>query len=116
MAQTLQGVYLGSGDTIPYTPGTAVAAGDVVIQNELVGVAREAIAASAQGSLTVRGRMRFMKTANEVIAAGSKVFWNDSTNKATGTDTGVLLGYCFSASAAADTEVDVLLQPDVVIT
>ena len=43
-------VYVHEGDAVDYTPGSDVAAGDVVVQGELVGVARTPIAANTAGS------------------------------------------------------------------
>jgi len=39
--------------SIDYTPGSEVTAGDVVVQNELIGVAVADIAASEKGSLQI---------------------------------------------------------------
>ena len=42
--------FVQAGDQIDYTPGAAVAAGDVVVQGDLVGVAKQPIAANAPGA------------------------------------------------------------------
>lgn len=66
--------------TIPYTPsGAAVVAGQVVLVNELVGIATRAIADGVMGSLNMQdGVYQFVGDA--AIAAGKVVYW-DATNK-----------------------------------
>ncbi|MFQ3588264.1 MAG: capsid cement protein, partial [Fimbriimonadaceae bacterium] len=41
-----QAVFVHDGECIDYTPGAAVAAGDVVVQGDLIGVAKQPIAAN----------------------------------------------------------------------
>ena len=60
--------FVHDGKSIDYTPGSDVAAGDVVVQGELVGVARTPIAASALGSLAVTGVFDFPKATGESTA------------------------------------------------
>ena len=47
--------FIQTGDSIDYTPGSAVTAGDVVVQEELVGVAKLDIVANVLGALAVVG-------------------------------------------------------------
>ena len=63
-------------------PTADVAAGDVVVQGDLVGVARTPIAANTPGSLAIEGVFDFPKAtgAGSGIAVGTKVYW-DATNK-----------------------------------
>ena len=70
--------YIQTGGAIDYTPGSAVSAGDVVVQEDLVGVAKLDIAANVLGALAVTGVFDFPKTAGmgEAIAAGAKVYWD----------------------------------------
>jgi len=70
--------FVHDGDAIDYTPGADVSAGDVVVQGELVGVAKLNIAANALGALAVKGVFDFPKTAGvgEAITVGSKVYWD----------------------------------------
>ena len=55
----MQATFVHDGASIDYTPGSAVAAGDVIVQGELIGVARTPIAANALGSLAVDGVFDF---------------------------------------------------------
>ena len=47
--------FVQDGSSIDYTPSADVAAGDVVVQNDLVGIAKQPIAANALGALAVAG-------------------------------------------------------------
>ncbi|MCE5280331.1 MAG: DUF2190 family protein [Planctomycetaceae bacterium] len=102
--------FVQDGNSVDYTPGSAVAAGDVIVQGTLVGIARTPIAASILGSLAVRGIFDVVKAAVE-IAAGAAVYWDADgdpvggtagTGAATTTRTGnTFMG--FAVAAAADT-------------
>lgn len=71
-------VFRRDGASIDYTPGTSVAAGDVVVQNELVGVAVLDITANRLGALAVQGVFDFPKATGvgTGIAAGANVYWD----------------------------------------
>jgi predicted RecA/RadA family phage recombinase len=72
--------FIHDGDSIDYTPATDVAAGDVVVQGDLVGIAKRDIPAGALGALAVTGVFDMPKLANAgvTIAAGAKVYWAES--------------------------------------
>jgi predicted RecA/RadA family phage recombinase len=108
-----QAIFVHDGNAVDYTPGSAVAAGDVIVQGELVGVARTPIAANALGSLAVDGVFDFAKTTGggTAITAGDNVYWDDTNNVATTTATGnKLLGKCVRAAADADATVRVRMS------
>ena len=67
--------FVHDGEAIDYTPSSAVSAGDVVVQNDLVGVAKLDIAANTLGALAVKGVFDFPKAtgAGSAIAAGDDV-------------------------------------------
>jgi len=71
MASFVQG-----GDAVEYTPGAATPAGSVVVQGDLIGVARVEIAAGQVGALAVSGVFDFAKEAALAIAAGVNVYWD----------------------------------------
>ena len=105
-----QATFVHDGHAIDYTPGSAVAAGDVIVQGELVGVTRSPIAAGALGSLAVDGVFDFAKATGggTAISSGANVYWDDTNNVATTTATGnKLIGKCVRAAADADTTVRV---------
>ncbi|GJQ27810.1 MAG: hypothetical protein HBSAPP02_28420 [Phycisphaerae bacterium] len=105
-----QATFVHDGGAIDYTPGAAVAAGDVVVIGELVGVAKTPIAANALGALAVRGVFDFAKATGvgTAISAGANVYWDDANNVATTTATGnKLIGKCVKAAADADATVRV---------
>ena len=102
--------YVQRGESIDYIPETPVAAGDVVILNDLVGVAKLDIAPSELGSLAVGGVYELPK-GSAAIAFGKKAYW-DATNKVvTATATGnTLIGKTVSETVATDATVLVLLN------
>ena len=67
--------YVQKGDAIDYRPTEAVAAGDVVIIADLIGIARLDIEAGTLGSLAVVGVFDVVK-ADGAIPSGSTVYWD----------------------------------------
>jgi len=105
--------FVHDGNSIDYTPTSAVAAGDVVVQGELVGAARTPIAANALGSLAVVGTFDFAKAtgAGTAITAGANCYWDAANSRATTTATGnKLIGKAVRAAADADATVRVRLM------
>mgnify|MGYP001357099142 CR=1 FL=1 len=110
--------FIQDGRSIDYTPGSAVAAGDVVVQGELVGVAKLDIAAGQKGALAVDGVFEVPKEAAEAdkaIAAGVKVYWNP-TNARVETGSGdpagtyKYMGKTIKAALTTDTVTRVRLE------
>lgn len=105
-------VFVHDGETIEYTPVAAVAAGDVVVQGDLIGVAKQPIAANIPGALAVGGVYDFAKLAALVLAVGTLVYWDDAANVATNVAAGnKLIGKVVRAAAAADATVRARLNP-----
>jgi predicted RecA/RadA family phage recombinase len=105
--------FIHDGNTLDYTPSANVSAGDVVVQGDLVGIAKLDIAAGALGALTVTGIFDVPKAsgAGTAIAAGAKVYWNATNKQATTTATGnKYLGKSVRAAADADATVRVRLE------
>jgi len=106
--------FIQDGNSVDYTPSSAVAAGDVVVQGTMVGVARTPIAASALGSLAVRGVFDVVKAA-VAFTAGAAVYWDADgdpvggtagTGAATTTRTGnTFMGFAPKAAGETDTTV-----------
>ncbi len=105
-----QAQFVQEGNSIDYTAGAAVAAGDVIVIGELVGVAKTPIAANALGALAVKGVFDFAKATGggSAISAGANCYWDDTNNVATTTAAGnKLIGKCIKDAADADATVRV---------
>lgn len=102
--------------TVPYTPSADVAAGDVVVRSNSVGIAVRDIPADTLGSLNISGGV-YTVTADAAIAVGDDVYWDDTANKVTETATAhVYFGKAVTASAADGDAIDVAHQmptPDI---
>jgi predicted RecA/RadA family phage recombinase len=110
-----QAVFAHAGAAIDYTPGADVAAGDVVVQGDLVGVARFDIKSGVLGALAVSGVFDFPKTAgaSTAIAAGTAVYWDIADGVAQAdSETGAnkLLGKTVAAAGDDDAAVRVRLS------
>lgn len=110
-----EATFVREGDSIPYTPGGDVAAGQVVDLGTFVGVAREPITANQLGSLAIRGTFDFLKFSGEAISLGDRVYWDEGTNTASKTVgySEAIIGVCVAAAAAEDSTVRVSLTPGV---
>jgi len=107
--------FVHDGKAIDYTPGSDVSAGDVVVQGDLVAVAKLDIAADTLGALHATGVFDFPKTAGvgEAITAGAKVYWDAADGVAkTDDETGAnkYLGKVVKAAGDDDTTVRVRLE------
>jgi predicted RecA/RadA family phage recombinase len=106
--------FLHDGDSIDYTPGSAVSAGDVVVLNDLIGIAKLDIAANVKGSLSLVGNYLFDKVTGggTALAVGDNVYYDESEDEATSDDDGgdnVYLGKCVKAAGDSATTVEVRL-------
>jgi len=107
----MDATFVQAGDSIDYTPGSDVAAGSVVILNDLVAVATRPITANTLGALTVSGIFDFTKKADEAIDAGTKVYWDSTNGYATATSTdNTYIGKATADAAAADATVRVRMS------
>lgn len=105
MASYVQGDFL-----IDYTPSAAVAAGDVVVLNDLVTVAPVAIAANALGAVSVEG-VWSMPKATGAINHGALVYWDATAGNITTTSSGnKRAGKAAKAAASGDATVQVLIN------
>jgi predicted RecA/RadA family phage recombinase len=108
-----QATYVQDGKTIDYTPGSNVAAGDVVVQGDLVGVATRPIAANALGALAVSGVLDFDKDTGSAaaISAGANVYWDAVSEVATTTaGSNKLIGKAIADADADDETVRVRMS------
>lgn len=105
--------FVHDGANTDYTPGADVAAGEVVVQGDLVGVTKRPLPANILGSLCVEGVFDVPKAsgASTAIAAGATVYWNSAAKQATTTASGnKLMGKTVRAAVDADTTVRVRLS------
>jgi predicted RecA/RadA family phage recombinase len=105
MADYVQGDCL-----IDHTPSAAVAAGAVVVLNDLVTVAPVAIAANALGAVAVDG-VWSMPKATGAIGQGALVYWDATAGNITTTATNnKRAGKAAKAALSADASVQVLIN------
>ena len=107
--------FVHDGDYIDHTPGTAVAAGAVVVQGDLVGVAKGDMEANRLGALAVTGVFDFAKEAGGGVtfSVGAIAYWDDGNNVAVATDgagANKQIGKVVKAAADADATVRVRLS------
>lgn len=102
--------YRSDGDKLDYTPGSAVAAGDIVVLGSLVTMADRAIAANELGAVLTNGVVTGPCLTGATGAQGAVIKWY-STSGVFHDTTGTNAGYLAKARVAADTTVSVLLWP-----
>lgn len=105
--------YVQTGNHIDYTPAADLAAGDVVVQGELVGIAQCAFGAGQPGCLALTGVFDLPKTtgAGTAIASGAKIYWDAVQKKAATADGGGANKYVGkSIRDAADADVVVRVR------
>ncbi|MCK6485458.1 MAG: DUF2190 family protein [Phycisphaerae bacterium] len=92
------------GGVIEYIPAYDVAAGEVIVQGELVGVARRDIRADTPGPLTIAGIFDIPKSTGvgTEIRTGTKVYWNASRQTSDLADGGGANKYLGKAIKTAD--------------
>jgi predicted RecA/RadA family phage recombinase len=111
MAQTLEAVFKQEARTADYTPVSAVAAGEVVVLNSLVGVAKVPIAAGVKGAIALTGVYSFKKKSGDTFAVGAPIYWDDGNNYMTSTPTSnTFAGFAVVAAVSDDTEVAGVLR------
>ena len=76
--------FIQDGDAIDYTPSADVAAGAVVVLEDLIGVTKRPIPANTLGTLDVTGVFEFPKEtgSGSEIAAGAIVNWDADAEQA----------------------------------
>jgi len=114
-----QAVYIQEGREIDYTPGADVDAGEVVVQENLVGIAKAAIDSGDLGALSVSGIFDIQQKA-EIIVAGDAVYWDANGDSVSGTagegaataeaSGNTFMGFAQTLTAAADSNVRVALR------
>jgi predicted RecA/RadA family phage recombinase len=108
-----QATFVHDGECIDFTPVAAVAAGEVVVQGDLIGVAKQPIAADTPGALAVEGVFDFAKATGggTGLAAGALAYWDNVAKVATATAAGnKLLGKVVKAAGDADATVRIRMS------
>lgn len=79
--------FIQDGNAIDYTPSVDVGAGDIVVQNDLIGVAKRDIPANTLGALAITGVFDFPKAtgASTALGAGVKLYFDEAEQVATAT-------------------------------
>jgi len=121
MAQAHKAKYVAKAASIDHTPSSAVAAGDVVVQGQIVAIAKTPIAANALGALATRGVFDVVKAAG-AITAGARLYWDADGDPVGGTaGTGAAtttatsnqyFGAAIAAAASDDETVRMMLIQD----
>jgi len=121
----MQATFIQEGHAIDHTPAQAVAAGQVVVQGSLIGVAKTPIAANQLGAIAVRGIFDVVK-ANEQISLGAAVYWDADGDPYGGTaGTGALtttaggnifVGFAMAAAEATDPTIRVVWSGPLAVT
>ena len=103
--------YIQRGESIDYIPETDVAAGDIIVLGDLVGVAKLDIKAGELGALALVGVYEVAKD-ETAIAAGKQLAVNPDTGKACepGTSGSVVFGCAVKAAEASDPTVLIRLE------
>ena len=74
----MQARFIHDGNAIDYRPDSDVAAGDVVVQEQLVGIAKIDIPAGTLGALAVTGVFEIPKEPALRIMSGQEVYWDEA--------------------------------------
>lgn len=107
VAQQFRARFISPGNSIDHTPGSAVAAGDVVLTgSNLIGIAQNPIAAGVPGALAVQGIFDVVKDSS-AFTAGDAVYWDADGSPVGGTalsgaSTSTSSGNTFMGFALAD--------------
>jgi predicted RecA/RadA family phage recombinase len=98
--------YVQDGKLLDHTPGSAVAAGEVVVIGAIIGVAPRPIAANALGTLAVEGVFEMPVATGATGAQGSAINWYAVSGVAHAS-TGVVAGKLAKPRLVGDTTVHV---------
>jgi len=106
--------FVHDGRAVDYRPGSDVTAGDVVVQGDLVGIAKLDIASGALGALAVEGVFDVAKEAGGGVtfAVGAPAYWDAANEVAVASDSegaNKLLGKAVLAAGDNDATVRVRL-------
>ena len=108
-----QATMYAEGATLDYTPGGALAAGEVVAFTGFVGIAKRATAAGELTALAIRGHFKVTKQTGVAWTRGDVIYWVDASNFANKTAGGnTRMGVTTVDAASGDTLGYVLVYPN----
>ena len=99
--------YVNCGKSVDIVPTKDIAAGEIVIRGNLIGIAHLDIPAGVLGSLSTEGIYNVEKSSGVTFEVGSFVYWNKNSGTATATETDTKIGVAVAAAASGDTSVTV---------
>lgn len=103
--------YIQPGEVWDHTPGVGVAADDVVVMGEVVGVALADIGAGETGAVQVSGVWELPKLSTDVVTQGAILYWDDTNNRLTITaSTHKVAGAAVAAAGSGATTARVKLR------
>lgn len=103
--------FIHDGRSIQFVPTVDIAAGTVVVFNNLIGITKVDLPAGSIGVLALDGVYEIAKGA-EAFTTGNFAFWDATNRKVTAVATGnVYLGRVVSDSPAENETVEVRLEP-----
>ncbi len=115
MAITYAAHCCGESVSLDYTPGSAVAAGDVLVLGNNVFLAKRAIEANQLGSIDIGGIWDLPKEASVAHNQGDLVYWDATNHVVTKTaGSNKKLGIAAANAASADTRGKYLSIPQAV--
>ena len=91
--------YVQRGESIDYTPTTDVAAGDIIQQGKLVGVAKLDIKANELGAIALCGVYELTVKSGDTIAVGDTVYFDKTAGTITKTGAAGLVPFGYAVTA-----------------
>ena len=105
----MQARYIQRGESIDFLPDRDISAGEIVIQNGLIGVAKIPVKKGTPGSLALSGVFDVTKTVRCAFSVGAAVYW-DTVRQSAVTSGDLLLGLAAENSKLNDSHVRVILN------
>lgn len=105
--------FVGMGNTIKFTAGGTVLAGEALVIGTLVGVNTSTVYSGQEGVANLTGVYEFAKPGSQAWTLGAKVYWDAANKQATTTSSGnTLMGVAYEVvgSGAGETKGKVRLD------
>lgn len=107
-----EATFFQEGNSIDHTPGSALAAGEVVPLGGFVGIATRVIVAGELAALKIRGLWKVTKQTGVAWTRGDVIYWDNAANQANKTSAGnTRMGVTTIDAASGDTSGYVLVYP-----